>query len=345
MHEPIPSAEEETPRTHLRELLRRPGPPILIGVAGDSGSGKTTYTNGLRRMLGPDLVGTIALDGYHKEDREQRRQSGRLPLDPDANHLDLLHQHLQALRSGETVHVPTYDHRSGLFAAPRKLKAPPILVVEGLHALYPELLPLLDYRIYVDPARTIKWRWKVARETKYRGHAVQYLEEEMLARESAYKRWIEFQKTEANVVIKILPSRLEELAQQEYLGEPPKCFYMELIFQPVGEPLPLPALRLPFNLARMLGPEPNPFLFGVVPRTYWGRKANAIHIDGMVTRRTVSALERQITAFTGFPPFSEQEWMKHEKVSSTRFTQLLVLWPILEQIAHLLEQRPEAECA
>ncbi|HXH04140.1 MAG TPA: phosphoribulokinase [Candidatus Competibacteraceae bacterium] len=333
-------ADENAPRPSLRELLRRPGPPIFIGVAGDSGSGKTTYTNGLRRMLGPDIVGTIAMDGYHKEDRAQRRRSGRLPLDPEANYLGQLRRDLEALRRGETVEIPIYNHRTGTFDPPRAVTAPPILIIEGLHALYPEFLPLLDYRIYVDPDRDIKWRWKVARDTKYRGHQVEYLTEEMLAREAAYKRWIEFQKTDANVVIKIHSSRLADLAQNEYLGEPPEnCFYMELIFQPIGTPLP--TMRVPFNLARALGADPNPFLFAVVPRTYWGRRATAIHLDGQMTRRNVSALEKHIVAFTGIPPIDGEERMKHERVSAIRFTQLVVLWPILEHITDLLLRRPE----
>lgn len=334
------SPERPTSRYTLRELLQRPGPPILIGVAGDSGSGKTTYTNGLRRMLGRDIVGTIAMDGYHKEDRARRRLSGRLPLDPEANHLSVLRSHLEALRRGETVAIPIYNHGSGDFDPPRLMRAPPILVVEGLHALYSDFLPLLDFTVYVDPDRAIKWDWKVARDTQYRGHVVEYLNEEMLARESAYKRWIEFQKTDARVVIKIHRSRLGELAQNEYLGEPPEnCFHMELIFQPVHADLP--PLRLPFNLARALGPEPNPFMFAVVPRTYWGRRTTAIHIDGVMTRRTVSVLEKQIVQFTGIPLSTDESRMKHERMSAIQFTQLVVTWPILEHIADILEQRPE----
>ncbi len=336
--------EEPTSRYTLRELLRRPGPPILIGVAGDSGSGKTTYTNGLRRMLGRDIVGTIAMDGYHKENREQRRISGQLPLDPEANRLDSLRRHLEALRAGEVVHIPIYNHRTGMFDPPRAFSAPPIVVVEGLHALYPEFLPLLDYTVYVDPDREIKWEWKMARDTEHRGHEVAYLNDEMLAREAAYRRWIEFQKTDARVTIKIHRSKLPELAGGEYLGVlPDNCFHMELIFQPITTELP--SLRLPFNLARALGSEPTPFTFGVVPRTYWGRRVNAIHIDGVMTRRTVSVIEKQIVQFTGIPLSSEETRMKHERMSALRFTQMVVTWPILEHIADILEQRPEVAAA
>lgn len=334
----IDSASLDRITPSLRTLLRHHGRPILIGVAGDSGSGKTTYTNGLRRMLGVDIVGTLATDGYHKENREQRRRSGQIPLDPEANHLALLQQHLERLRRGEVVEVPVYNHYTGDFDRPRRLIPPPILVVEGLHALYPQLLPLLDFTIFVEPDRAIKQRWKVARDIAYRGHAVEYLTDEIRRRESGYKRWIEFQKTDADVVIKIHCSQLLELAEQQLLGElPAVCYHMELIFRPIR--MPLPALRLPLNLARMLGEEPSPFMFCVVPRNYWGRRANAVHLDGVMTRRSVAALERQIVEFTGIPPTVAEGGQQHERVSAIQFTQLLVVWPILEHIAHRLGWR------
>ncbi len=326
---------------NLRVLLRHHGRPILIGVAGDSGSGKTTYTNGLRRMLGADIVGTLATDGYHKENREQRRRSGCIPLDPEANHLNLLQQHLEELRQGHAVNVPVYDHYTGDFDSARRFTPPPIVVVEGLHALYPQFLPLLDFTVFVEPDRAIKQRWKIARDMAYRGHAVDYLTEEIRRRESGYKRWIEFQKTDADVVIKIHRSRLPELAEQQLLGELPSvCYHMELIFRPIR--MPLPALRLPLNLARMLGAEPNPFMFCVVPRNYWGRRANAVHLDGVMTRRSVAALERQIVEFTGIPPTVGDGGPQHERVSAIQFTQLLVLWPTLEHIAHQLGWRRQS---
>ena len=84
----------------FRQRLLNQKTPIIIGIAGDSGSGKTTYSNGIRRMLGTDLVKTITMDGYHKENRQRRLISGKLPLDPQANRLDLFKQHLKLLKRG-----------------------------------------------------------------------------------------------------------------------------------------------------------------------------------------------------------------------------------------------------
>ena len=129
----------------LRERLQQLRSPIIIGVAGDSGSGKTTYSNGIRRLLGTDLVETICTDGYHKEDREQRKKSGRLPLDPEANYLDLLATHLRTLKQNKDIEVPIYNHATGKLDPPVPFSPTPIVVVEGLHALYPEFLKWLDF--------------------------------------------------------------------------------------------------------------------------------------------------------------------------------------------------------
>src|SRR5690349_7410654 len=95
--------------------------PVVLGVVGDSGAGKTTLTRGLIRMLGADHVARMSADDYHRYDRRERAQRGITPLHPDGNHLDILTQHLQHLRRGEAVLKPVYDHRDGTLRAPTYL--------------------------------------------------------------------------------------------------------------------------------------------------------------------------------------------------------------------------------
>jgi phosphoribulokinase len=336
--EPTPSNQPAciTLRSQLSQLRY----PVIIGVAGDSGSGKTTYSDGIRRLIGTDIVDTIAMDGYHKEDREQRKTSGRLPLDPDANHLDLLREHLTQLKQGKTVDVPIYNHATGFFDPPVPFAPKPIIIVEGLHALYPELLPLLDFSIYVDPDHDVKWQWKFERDVKRRGHRAETLVEEMLKREAAYKRWLDFQKTSADVVIKIFNSRLKEFSRHEFTGQLPEGYYkVELIVLPA--PAPLPTLPLPFDLAAMMNANQSPFLLTAVPCTYWGRNVMIIHIDGVLSQQTIAELERHIVDFTGIPIERAIVKREREQVSATEFAQLLVAWRFLEQVSDLLEERSD----
>ena len=72
--------------------------PIMLGLVGDSASGKTTLTRGLVRILGEDQVTHISADHYHRYDRRQRVERGLTPLSPECNYLDILEQHVAHLR-------------------------------------------------------------------------------------------------------------------------------------------------------------------------------------------------------------------------------------------------------
>lgn len=327
----------------FRSRLTKIMSPIIIGMAGDSGSGKTTYSNGIRRLLGTDIVKTITLDGYHKESRAQRLITGKLPLDADENRLDLLEEHLKKLKEGKGIDVPIYNHQTGDFDKPVHFEPSPIIIIEGLHALYPQFLPLYDFKIYVDPSREIKWEWKYQRDLENRGHEIDELTAEMLKREAAYKRWIDFQKTSANVVIKIYKTRINDFAKYEAIKEIPKnCYKVELISEPAESKLP--TIPLPFNLSTMLGIDQPPFLLAAVPSLYWGKQVMVVHIDGVLSQETVSALENHIATLTGISvdKMLETQYVTslpaNEQITAVQFAQLLIAWRFMELINHRLNE-------
>lgn len=315
--------------TVLRLLLNQIKEPIIIGIAGDSGSGKTTFSNGIRQLLGPELVQTIEADGYHKENRSQRALSGRLPLDPDVNKLDLILKHIKDLKAGKTIQVPKYNHATGDFDPPYTLTPSPIIIFEGLHILYPQFSNILDFKIFCDPCREVKRQWKYERDIKKRGHQAEKLEDEMLKREAAYKRWVDFQKTDANVIIKIFNSDIPSLSGYEFTGKLPEgCFKIELIMEPATRPLP--SLLLPFDLASFMDSNHPPFLLATIPCNFWGRQAMDIRIDGVLSNKTTEALKREIIFCTGI---EQEKTIKQEgQVSASEFTQLIIAWRFLEEI-------------
>lgn len=329
----------------LQSRLTKLKKPFIIGIAGDSGSGKTVFSDGIRRILGRDLVASITMDGYHKENRAERSVSGRLPLDPEANKFDLLREHLAALKNNQSIDVPQYNHKTGDFDAPRRLNPVPIIILEGLHPLYPEFLEFLDLKIFVDPDRDIKWQWKFARDIQKRGHKAEELEEEMLVRESAYKRWIDFQKINADIVIKIFNTRMHEFARYDFTKPLPDTFYkVELIMRP--SPVHLPPMSLPFDLSNIMDINENPFLLAATPCYYWGQPVVDIHLDGAFSPETISALETHISSCTTInidPEASEVKIPRKEEkfLNSTDFTQLLVAWRFLEAANHTLLMEEE----
>lgn len=322
---------------NLRERLKKIKEPVIIGIAGDSGSGKTTYSNGIRRLLGIDLVQTITLDGYHKENREQRKTSGKLPLDPEANNLDLIYRHLKSLKYGMPVEVPIYNHKVGDFENPVKLTPGPIIIIEGLHALYPEFINFYDFKLFVDPTREIKWQWKSDRDIEARHHEKKELYEEMLKRETAYKRFIDFQKTNASAVVKIKQSTIRDLARYETAKElPVDCYKVELIMEPSNEKLSGEMMH--FDLPSLFAADREPFLLASVPSLYWGKKMSVVHIDGSLSEETIIELEKHIFSITGIPV---EEMLKrlpkaaeHEQLTGVQFAQLLIGWRFLEIVGH-----------
>ena len=106
--------------------------PILLGICGDSGAGKTTLTRGLVRILGEDQVTHIDGDHYHRHSRTRRAELGITPLHPDANHLDILEQHLVHLRAGDAILKPVYRHRDGTLGPAEYVTPAQFTIVEGM---------------------------------------------------------------------------------------------------------------------------------------------------------------------------------------------------------------------
>jgi phosphoribulokinase len=324
-----------------RENFQKFDEPIIIGVAGDSGSGKTRFSKGIQQLLGEGFVQTIEMDGYHRENREQRAQSGILPLDPKANRLDVLEYHLDKIKKKEAVDIPIYNHERGDFDEPRRLTPSPIILLEGLHALYPEFEKYLDFTIFVDTSRQVKWMWKTRRDQHERGHDTASLEQEMLKRESYYKRFIDFQKTSATIVIKIYPSLLANLARYELDHAPnQECYKVELLMEPAQKPLP--SLVMPMDLSVITDIHTPSFMLASVASKYWGKTISNIHLDGELSHQMVEALEKHIEQSTGIPFAPSTSPNSHQQLDTMptlRFAQLLIAWRFLEFVHQKFEEK------
>src|SRR5262249_45567822 len=106
--------------------------PIMLSIVGDSGSGKTTITRGVVRVLGDDKVTHFSADDYHRYDRRQRAERGITPLDPECNYIDVLTCDIRHMRHNEAILKPVYQHAGGTFGPPVYLKPARFVVAEGL---------------------------------------------------------------------------------------------------------------------------------------------------------------------------------------------------------------------
>ena len=189
--------------------------PVMLGIVGDSGSGKTTITRGLVRVLGEDQVTHFCTDDYHRYDRRQRAERNITPLDPECNHLDILAQHLGHLRSKEPIMKPVYQHSDGTFGPPEYFAPGRFVVAEGLLGFHNrDLSDSFDVRVYLDPPEELRRHWKVQRDCSRRGYTTDQVLSELDRREPDSERWIRPQRHHADIVVSFQPGDAED---QEHL--------------------------------------------------------------------------------------------------------------------------------
>ncbi len=185
--------------------------PIILGVVGDSASGKTTITRGLVRLLGEDQVTAVATDDYHRYDRKQRAERKITPLHPDCNYVDIMCQHLHHLRQGEPILKPVYVHSDGSFGPPVYVAPNPFTVVEGLLGYYSEALrQSYDVRVYLAPPEELRRKWKVQRDTSRRGYTTDQVLAALDQREPDSAEFIRPQERHADMVVAFQPHSEED---------------------------------------------------------------------------------------------------------------------------------------
>jgi phosphoribulokinase len=185
--------------------------PIMLSIAGDSGSGKTTITRGVVRVLGEDKVTHFCADDYHRYDRRQRAERGITPLDPECNYLDVLTQDVRHMRHNEAILKPVYQHADGTFGPPVYLKPARFVAAEGLLANYtPELREMFDVRVYLNPPEELRRRWKVARDCSRRGYSTDQVLSELDRRERDSEAFIRPQRHYADMVVSFMPGRSQD---------------------------------------------------------------------------------------------------------------------------------------
>ena len=181
--------------------------PVILGIVGDSATGKTTISGALVDLLGDEQVLHVATDDYHKYDREQRKELGITPLHPDCNYMDIIAQHLALVRDGQPILKPVYIHSDGSFGPPEYVAPKPFAVIEGLLGYHTEeVRDLYDVRVFLAPPEELRRKWKISRDTSKRGYTEEDVHKDLDKREPDSAEFIRPQERYADVVIKFMES-------------------------------------------------------------------------------------------------------------------------------------------
>ena len=180
--------------------------PIVIGVAGGSGSGKTTVVRRIVDALGEARVTVLEHDRYYR-DRNDLRLEDRAALNydhPDSLETDLMVAHVRELRSGRTVEVPVYDFsRYARTAATESVSPARAIIVEGI-LIYTDaaLRALMDVKVFVDTDDDTRFIRRLQRDISERGRTVQSVIEQYLGTvKPMHLEFVEPSKRYADIIV------------------------------------------------------------------------------------------------------------------------------------------------
>ena len=178
---------------------------IFIGIAGGTGSGKTTLSQHIKKKFGDD-VSVIYHDNYYKD------QTG-VPFEvrcrqnydhPDAFETDLMVRHLRALKAGVAVQCPVYSYTEhNRTEQVQEVKPTSVVIVEGLLIFQnPELRELMDIKIFVDTDADVRILRRVLRDVQERGRTIESVVEQYLTTvKPMHEQFIEPSKRFADIIV------------------------------------------------------------------------------------------------------------------------------------------------
>jgi phosphoribulokinase len=253
--------------------------PIMLAIAGDSGTGKTTITAGLVEALGHERMTSVGVDDYHRYDREERKSLPFTPLHPKCNYIDIMEQHLHHLALGEPILKPIYNHDTGTLDRPEYIEPREFVIVEGLLPLHTKVLrACFDITVYLDPPEDIRIAWKLRRDTHKRGYTEDQVRSELEKREPESAEFIRPQRANADIVVRFSP--IEERGET---AEDPLSAYLLL----------RPTISHP-DLTSILGDDTREAMHLKLRRDEDGKPVDSVHIHSYAKREETKQVEEAI---------------------------------------------------
>lgn len=179
---------------------------VVIGIAGGSGSGKTTVLRRVMERFGPRRIALLDHDAYYRPlDHLAPEDRARFNFDhPDALETDLMVEHLDALLAGEGVEKPTYDFEThSRRAETERIESRPVILIDGILVLAePALRDRMDVKIYVDAPDDVRLMRRIERDLHERGRSIEsILDQYRRTVRPMHLEFVEPSKRHADVII------------------------------------------------------------------------------------------------------------------------------------------------
>ena len=179
---------------------------ILVGVAGGSGSGKTTVVNNLVKAFKAEDAALVEQDAYYRElINMTMEEKAKVNFDhPDSIEFELLRKHLESLKNGESIERPIYDFTThSRKEGTVKINPSKIIIVEGILIFaVPEIRELFDMKIFVDTDADEMILRRIERDMNERGRSLESVRDQYLATvKPMYLEFCEPSKRYADIII------------------------------------------------------------------------------------------------------------------------------------------------
>lgn len=180
--------------------------PVIIGIAGGTGSGKTTVARAIYDRVGPSRIEWISHDSYYRNfDALTPEERHKINFDhPDSLETELLTRHLDVLMKGSSVDVPVYDFAThSRKSETQRVEPRKVIIVEGILVLAePELRKRIDIKLFVDTPADIRFVRRLVRDIETRGRSLtSVVEQYMTTVRPMHEEFVEPSKRYADLII------------------------------------------------------------------------------------------------------------------------------------------------
>jgi uridine kinase len=181
--------------------------PLIFGIAGGTGSGKSTVARKVAEALGDASVAFIEMDSYYRDFSHLSRHELHHHVNwdhPDAFDVELLASHLEALARGEPIDAPVYEFAThSRSAAVRRVEPADVIVIDGILLLADERVrAVCDVKVYVDADPDIRLIRRIRRDTVTRGRSLDSILDQYLSTvQPMHLQFVEPSKRYADVIV------------------------------------------------------------------------------------------------------------------------------------------------